>query len=156
MQLRNKEAVEYRYSLIISLSQSGKSQKEIASLVGCSISWVSQHLSRYTKVGAAALQIKGKPKGQASRLSTEDFEILKELLIKGALDSGFPTDNWTRERIKDLIINKFSITYSAAHISKLVKKMGFTLQKPIRKSYKQDDDEVKEWVENTLPSLKKS
>lgn len=77
------------------------------------------------------------------------------MLVKGALHYHFPTDNWTRERIAALIEAQFSVRYSAAHISKLMRRLGFTVQKPTRKSFKKNATAVTKWQQEPLPELKK-
>lgn len=156
MRLKGDAATTFRYDMILRLSAEGKTQLAIAQLTQCSQAWVSKVLARASKEQSRTLSIKGKASGNASRLSQEQFEKLKSCLLEGALLHGFPTDNWTRERIAMLITTQFQIHYSAAHISKLMRKIGFTLQKPQAKSYKQDPQSIREWKEQTLPSLKKS
>lgn len=156
MRLKGNSAIEFRYMMIVKLSQDGKSQKQIAQLSQCSQVWVSKVLARAKKEKTSTLSIKGKAKGNRSRLSQEQFEKLKLFLLQGALVHGFPTDNWTRERIADLIMKQFQIHYCAAHISKIMRKIGFSLQKPQSKSYKQDPQQLTQWKEQTLIALKKS
>ena len=100
--------------------------------------------------------IKGKAKGAQSKLSTDQFTLLRELLLQGALHHGFETDNWTRERIAQLIMDKFQVSYHAAHISRLMKKMGFSSQKPRTRSYRKDELQVQHWKTEQLPRIKKS
>jgi len=156
MRLKGDSATEFRYSMIVKLSKEGKSQVEIAQITQCSQAWASKVLARAEQEQQDTLFIKGKAKGKASLLSKAQFEKLKLLLLEGGLMHDFPTDNWTRERIVLLIEKQFQVHYSAAHISKLMRKIGFSLQKPKAKSYKQDPGSIAQWKEQTLPALKKS
>lgn len=155
MRLRTDASSEFRFGLMVTLHEQGRSQVEIAGLLQCSQPWVSTFLKRYHQMGAAALQVKKGTGGQPSRLTTAQLQSLKAMLVKGALHYGFATDNWTRERIAALIEAQFSVGYSAAHISKLMKRLGFTVQKPKRKSFKKDAKAVSRWQQETLPELKK-
>ena len=155
MRLKSDASVEYRFELMIKLVEEGRSQTAIAQLLGCSQSWVSKFLKRYRTEGHSALKVRHAPRGKASRLSAVQFEGLAQLLLEGALHHGFPTDNWTRERIAALIRQQFSISYHPSHISKLMRRLGFTLQKPRRRSFKKDEAQVRQWREQTLPDLKK-
>jgi len=69
---------------------------------------------------------------------------------------GFETDNWTRERMAQLVLRHFGVSYHPAHMSKIMKKIGFTVQKPKTKSYRKDEQSVRKWREEQLPELKKS
>lgn len=155
MRLKGDSACEFRYQTIVNLHQDGKKQKEIAQLTQCSQAWISKVLTRFKQENQAVLRIKGKAKGKTSLLLDEQFEKLKLFLLEGGIAHGFPTDNWTRERIAILIEKQFQVAYSPAHTSKLMKKIGFSLQKPQAKSYKQQSFEVAVWKEQTLPNIKK-
>lgn len=156
MRLKADTATEYRFSLIVRLHEEGRSQKSIANLTECSQSWVSKVIQRHRQHGAAGLKIKGKAPGNAPRLSKAQLETLRGLLVEGALRHGFETDNWSRERIAQLIKDKFEVTYHVSHMSKLMRQIGFTLQKPHAKSYRKDEQSVAEWKQSELPALKKS
>jgi transposase len=156
MELKGDQAKEYRFGLILKLSKEKKSQKAIAELTGCSQGWVSKVLKRYKGKSAEAIKVKGKPKGNESRLTRADFLALEERLLEGALHHGFETDNWSRERIAELIKTQFGTSYHVSHISKLMQKIGFSLQKPKTKSYRKDEQAVVKWKENELPAIKKS
>ena len=155
MRLKGNPAVEYRYALIIRLHKEGKKQQQIATLLGCSQAWVSKVLQRYKTQGKRSLKVKVGTRGKKPLLNAAQVRRLKALLLKGALQQGFATDNWTRERIVRLIEKHFGIHYSAAHISRLMRRIGFTVQKPKRSSFKKDHQQVTRWKEQTLPVLKK-
>ena len=155
MRLTSDASVEFRFSLMIKLHKEGKSQTEIAELLDCSQSWVSKFLKRYREEGQQALHVRQGAIGKAAFLTKEQLEALKPLLLKGALSYHFPTDNWTRERIASFIEQQYGVHYHPSHISKVMRRLGFTLQKPKRKSFKKDDAAVKRWREETLPALKK-
>jgi putative transposase len=155
MRLHSDASVEYRFGLMIKLVEEGKSQTAIAQFLGCSQSWVSKFLKRYRAEGNSALKVRHARRGKSARLSAMQFEVLAQLLLEGALHHGFPTDNWTRERIAALIQEQFSVSYHPSHISKLMRRLGFTLQKPKRRSFKKDEAQGKQWREQTLPALKK-
>ena len=155
MRLKGDASVEFRFTLIVKLYKEGKKQQQIADLVQCSQAWVSRVLQRYRSKGKTGLKIKGKAPGKSSYLSKRQLERLKTMLLKGALHYHFPTDNWTRERIAALIEQQFSVHYHPAHISKLMRRLGFTLQKPQRRSFKKDEKAVQKWRSKTLPALKK-
>lgn len=155
MRLTSDASVEFRFELMVKLHGQGKSQTEIAGLLNCSQAWVSRFLKRYHEQGATALKVRKGSRGKVACLCQAQLENLKVLLQKGALHCGFSTDNWTRERIAALIQEQFSVGYSTAHISKLMRRMGFTLQKPKRRSFKKDPAAVEKWQRETLPALKK-
>ncbi|HYK56213.1 MAG TPA: winged helix-turn-helix domain-containing protein, partial [Flavisolibacter sp.] len=155
MRLRSAVSVEFRFELMVKLHREGRLQTEIANLLNCSQSWVSKFLKRYREEGQAALKVRHGAMGKVARLSKEQEKKLEQMLLKGALHYHFPTDNWTRERITHLIEEQFLVVYHPSHISKVMRRLGFTLQKPKRRSFKKDEAAVERWRSETLPQLKK-
>jgi transposase len=156
MKFENKEQGVYRNRLIVDLSAEGKTQSDIAKLARCSQCWVSKVLERHRADGESSLIPKVEQRGKTSQLSGDDFKHIGILLNQGALKHGFETDNWTRERIAVLIEKEFKVAYHPSHISKLMGKIGFTVQKPKPRAYEQSAEEVQKWREQTLLDLKKS
>lgn len=156
MRFKNVESTEFRYMQIVRLSESCKTQKAISILVGCSEGLVNSVLKRYKTSGLSGLKVKPAPKGKVPKLSKEDFEKLKLFLSEGSLKHGFETDNWSRERIAMLIKTRFSQEFHVSSISRLMQKIGFSLQKPIHRSYRQDEAAVETWKKERLPELKKN
>ena len=156
MRMKGISGTEYRFSLIIRLLEEGKSQKAIASLVQCSQGWVSEVKKRHSLLGESGLKVKGVAPGNSPKLNKEQLEVFKTELLKGALAHGFDTDNWSRERMKELIQNKFGVSFHVSHLSKLMRQLGFSLQKPQSKSYRKDEQAVRDWRQTEFPALKKS
>jgi transposase len=155
MRLKGQHSTEFRFELIVKLSKEHKSQSEIAQLVNCSQAWVSKVLKRYKQEGESGLKIKGFSEGKSPKLTAIQLTTLERMLLEGGLVYGFETDNWTRERIASLINTHFKVTYHPSHISKIMRRIGFTLQKPKTKSYRKDAQAVADWKTSRLAELKK-
>ena len=156
MKFENKEQSSYRKQLIVNLAAEGKTQSAIATLLRCDQSWVSKVLKQHQAEGDLSIQPKPEQRGKSCLLSSEDLKQLETFLLQGALKHDFETDNWTQERIVVLIKRQFGVSYHPSHISKLMQKIGFTVQKPQAQAYEQSAHEVQTWREKTLPDLKKS
>ena len=139
----------------IELHKLGKKQQFIADVLGVDQSTVSKWVRAYKALGAESLKY---PKigGSKRKINPEQEQELVGFLNEGAESHGFEGDFWTRARVRDLIENKFGIVYKERAVGNILKALGFTVQKPGKKTYKQDPEKVKEWKEKTLPSLKKS
>ena len=96
-------------ALIVRRHKEGKQQQVIARLVQCSQAGVSKVLTRYRSGGKAP--------GKAAYLTGKQLEKLTQMLVKGALHHGFPTDKWTRERMASLIEQQFAVHYHPSHTS---------------------------------------
>lgn len=155
MRLTDESAQRYRNERIVALKKAGKTQVQIADLLDCSQAWVSKLLKFHRTHGTVDTSDFRQKPGPKCGLTPTDLEQLKKDLKQGALAHGFRTDNWTRERISTLIGQKFGVHYHPAHISRLMRKIGFSVQKPKRRSYRKDMTEVTEWKEERFPAAKK-
>lgn len=75
--------------------------------------------------------------------------------MDGALVHGFPTDTWTLSRIAAHIHHRFGVTLEESRVSEILHQLGFSKQKPERRSRKRDEKRVATWKCATLPALKK-
>jgi transposase len=113
---------------------------------------VSQWLKRARTGGAQAL-VHRKPPGRASRLSAEQKAELVRLLEQGAEAQGFLGDVWTTKRVASLIKQAFGVRYHPAHMSRLLRELGWSVQKPIRRATQRNDAAIHEWWSERWPAL---
>jgi transposase len=137
------------------LKEAGWQQVKIAQALGLSQAWVSQTLKKYRQDGQAGL-VWRKPNGPACRLMDAQIEQLMVELNKGTLYHGFAGEVWTRGRINEVIKKLFSVSYDPSQIGRLLKRVGWSRQKPQRKAQQQNAIAVALWRDETLPELKKS
>lgn len=136
------------------LKREGWPQQRIAEALGVSKGAVSQWMKRGCEGGAEALKRRPAP-GAPPRLSEEQRAKLPELLERGAEAHGFRGDVWTCERVATVIRKEFGASYHPAHISRLLKALRLSLQKPARRANQRDEEAVERWKEERWPSLKK-
>jgi transposase len=139
----------------VELKQAGWKQANIARAFGLTQGWVSQTLKTHREQGDAGLTT-GKRTGAPSRLTADQLDQLTKELAKGAEQHGFPGQVWTRPRINDVITKLFGVSYDPSQIGRLLKKVGWSRQKPARQAQQQDPQAVANWQAERLPALKKS
>jgi transposase len=76
-------------------------------------------------------------------------------VAQGAQAHGFRGDAWTCERVAIVIRREFGVSYHPAHVSRLLKKLRLSLQKPERRAGQRDEEAIDNWKEKKWPSLKK-
>ena len=54
-----------------------------------------------------------------------------------------------------VILKEFGVSYHPAHVSRLLREAGLSLQKPARRANQRDEEAIKRWKEERWPSLKK-
>jgi len=64
-------------------------------------------------------------------------------------------DLWTRKRVGAVIERLFGQKYDPSQIGRILKKAGWSKQKPQVKAGQQKPEKVREWKEERLSALKK-
>jgi transposase len=137
------------------LKQEGWKQQDIARALGVSKGAVSQWMKRAKQEGIEALKHRPPP-GAKARLSEGERAKLPELLAQGAPAQGFRGEVWTcAARVAEVIRKEFGVSYHPAHVSRLVRALGLSLQKPVRRANQRDEEAIRRWKEERWPELKK-
>lgn len=137
------------------LKDSGWSQNKIAQALGLTQGWVSRTLKKYRQDGPAGL-VWRKPSGPACRLTDEQIKLLLIELNKGAVVQGFAGEIWTRSRVNQVVTRLFGVSYDPSQIGRLLKRAGWSRQKPQPKARQQNAAAVQQWRKERLAELKKS
>jgi transposase len=136
------------------LHQAGWKQKDIAEALGVTKGAVSQWIRRGREGGEAALKDRPKP-GAPRRLSTADRQRIPELLGRGAESFGFRGQVWTCARVAKVIQRELGVRYHPAHVSRILKELEWTPQKPMRRAKQRQEAEIQRWKAERWPELKK-
>ena len=148
--------LEARRRRAVKLLGQGWRADDVAEAVGASRSAVYAWKKAAGKQAERAKALAAKPQHVPTcRLSKPQQTRLKRLLRAGARKAGFPTDLWTLPRVTQLIEREFDVSYHSTHVGRLLKTLGFSRQKPQRRSKEQDPEAVKAWREEQWPAIKK-
>ena len=143
---------EWRRLRAWALHQDGWSGRAIAEALGVTPGAVSQWLKRAREGGAQAL-VHRMPPGSASRLSAEQRAQLPTLLAHGAEAYGFVGDVWTSKRVAAVIKQELGVVYHRAHVSRLLRQIGWSVQKPIQRATQRDEQVIVQWTTERWPAL---
>jgi transposase len=138
---------EERRKRAYELVQKGWSQKKVAEALGVTEGAVSQWMKRVREGGVEALGHQAPP-GADSKLSAEQMVQLPDILARGAEAYGFAGAVWTRARVRQVIQDVFGVSYHVDHLSYLLKKIGWSRQKPIRRATQRDEAKIAQWTKN--------
>lgn len=151
---RDLKALQRRRLRGARLLAEGVAQAEVARRLGVSRQSVSRWAKRMADGGQTAL--KGAVVGRPSQLDAEARRELVRLLKQGALAAGFATELWTLPRVKVLIAKHLGLQYSEAHLSRLLKGLGFSCQRPTGRAIQRDEKAIRQWKTRRWPALKKT
>jgi transposase len=136
------------------LKQKGWKQKDIAEALGVTPGAVSQWMKRVREGGEVALRRRVAP-GAPRRLRPEQLTHLTDLLAKGAEACGFRGAVWTQARVAAVIRQEFGVVYHPRHMGRVLRALGWTQQKPIRRASQRNEEAIQRWRVEDWPQSEK-
>jgi transposase len=136
------------------LYQKGWRQKDIAEALGVTAGSVSQWLKRVREAGPEALHSR-RGGGPKPRLSEAQLSKLHDDLTQGAEHFGFRGDVWTQPRVAELIKRQFGVSYHPGHVGRILKKLGWSRQKPITRASQRNEAAIERWRTEKWVELEK-
>ena len=146
--------VESRRLQAIDLLRSGFRPVDVARRLGVDRRSVRRWKRAYRLRGKAGLRARPNT-GRPSSLDARQRRRLERVLLKGARAIGFDTDLWTCPRIAVMIRRTFNIGYHVDHISRLMRSLGWTPQRPERRATERDEEGIQGWRRLDWPRVKK-
>ena len=118
----------------IELSSENMKPIKIATVLGVGVTTVRNWLKRYKTDGDSYLLPATMGKGKKPFLDKSQMEKLSKLLVeRTAEDYGFEGNFWTRARVGEVIRQEFGVRYKERSVGDVLKRIGFSLQKPQKK-----------------------
>ena len=142
--------------MIIRMLKDGKRGNEIAKELGVSEGHVSNVKKLYETGGAKALKPakRGRPKGSYKILTSEqEREIMKISVDKHPKQLRFKECMWTRNNIRQLIKDKYDIDIKLSTLGYYLARWSFTVQRPVKRAYKQDEKKIDAWLNSEFPGI---
>lgn len=151
---RNFDALEKRRLGAATLLKQGIREAEVARRVGVHRQSVNRWARQLSESGIAGLKKAGRA-GRKPRLSEADLDKIREALKRGPEALGYETGLWTAWRVADLIERECGVRYHPGHVWKVLKKLGWTCQRPATRALERDEDAIRRWKKRRWPELKK-
>jgi transposase len=146
--------LERRRLRAIELLKAGHGPKKVAEMLGVSRQAVYNWRVAYADNGRAGLA--GRPNsGPPPKLSEKQRRELVKLLKQGARKAGFETELWTGPRVVAVIRRRFRVDYHRCHVTRLLRMLGFSPQKPAIRPREQDPHAADRWRREDWPRIKK-
>lgn len=149
------EELLHRRQRAIALLKQGLTKAEVARWIGACRRSVDRWYHRWCRGGVKRLQSRPVP-GRPSGLTRKQRRQLVGCIRKGALASGFDSDQWTGRRVAAVIEKRFGVRYHRRSVPRLLYSLGLTLQRPVRIAREQDIRLKKRWLEKVWPAAEKN
>jgi len=94
--------------------------------------------------------------GRPRRLSEEQVQQVRVKLLQGARTHGYATDLWTLPRVAKVIEAVTKVHYHSGHVWRILRRMGWTLQRPAVRAKERDEEAVRQWKRRTWAEVKKT
>ncbi len=147
---------DLRRRVVRAVEKEGMSQAEAVRKFGVSKTAVYNWLKAYRTGGSTALKSKPQGRPRRSRLAGHQAATTVRIIQDRCPDQmKLPFALWTREAVGELILDRFEIDLSVWTVGRLLKKWGFTPQKPLRRAYERDPVAVQRWLDEEYPAIKR-
>jgi transposase len=153
--LTREQLAERRAEGVRLLETGEMKQVEIARYLGITEAAVSKWKKQLAEEGPQALQPR-KATGRPPKLDETAKQALVKKLEEGAVAAGFPTEQWTQARVKQVIEREFGVRYHQNYISRLLDDLGWSVQKPDPRAIERDEALIRAWLSRDWPRIKKS
>jgi len=136
--------------------QEGMTRVEAARLYGVTRQAVGAWVQRYEAGGAAALKAarRGRPRGTGTLLPWQAAQTARTVVDRCPDQLKLPFWLWTREAVAELIARRYGVKPSVWTVGRMLRRWGFTPQKPVRRALEQNPKEVRRWLRETYPRIR--
>jgi transposase len=133
--------------------ESGESPEDVAEGLGVNRRTIYRWLSDYHYGGIDALKAKPIP-GAPAKLDAKQLERLaRTVREKTPLQLKFEYALWTRAIIREWIRQEWGVKLSEVSVGRVMKRLGFSPQRPLYRAWQQDPVLVKTWQEREYPKI---
>lgn len=151
-----KEAL--RFTAVRMVFEQGYIQREAARAVGVTRTEVCAWCRKYEKGGWDALKAQptGRRPGEQMALEPWQCALIVRLITDRLPEQlKLPFMLWSRAAVRDLIAERFGITFALSSMSNYLRRWGFTPQKPLAKAFEQNPKAVEAWMKTDYPQIQK-
>jgi transposase len=150
---RERDRLQARRLRAAELFTAGVGQAEIARRLGVARQSVHLWHQRWQAEGVDGLRSRG-PTGPSPKLSDAQLARVEQALLEGATANGFVGELWTLDRIAMVIQRLTGVRHHPAWVWALLRyRLGWSVQRPVRRAAERDQAAIDRWVKNDWPRI---
>jgi transposase len=155
MARRDFAGLERRRMRAVRLFEDGETQATVARQLGVSRTTAMRWAEAWEGEGREGLRAAGRA-GRKPRVSSDQLDQVELALLEGPRALGYRTELWTLPRVAELIQRITGVRYHPGHVWRVMRQLGWSLQKPTTRARERDEEAIERWVKTTWPALKKT
>jgi transposase len=134
----------------------GMTMVQAARVFGVTRQAVGSWMERYETAGARALkaQPRGRPRGRGRLLPWQAAQTARAVVDRRPNQLKLPFWLWTGEAVGELIEWRYGVKLSVWTVGRMLRRWGFTPQKPVRRAFEQNPEEVRRWLREVYPGIR--
>lgn len=133
----------------------GESRNAVAVSMQMNVTTISKIFSKYKHGGLSALESTKAPGPKSKLTFLQQRRLKKYITTKNPNQLQFSFALWTLPIVSELIQRKFGVVLHETTISRMLKRMGITPQRPVRQAFKRNDEECRIWAQEEFPEIVK-
>lgn len=147
------DALEQLRMSAVKRVEAGESPEFVAAGLGLNRRTIYRWLAAYHYGGEAALAAKPVP-GRPPKLTPRQLATLARIVRdQNPLQLKFEYALWTLAMIREVIRTRFEVALSEVSVGRLMRRIGFTPQRPLYRAWQQDPEAVERWRREEYPKI---
>lgn len=149
----NRKALEDIRIQAVRQVEAGESPEMVIKALGFTRGRIYEWLALYREGGLDALRARKAP-GQEPKLKGPQLQWLYKTIVgTNPLQLKFPFALWTRGMVQELIRRELGVGLSEVQVGRLLRKIGLSPQRPVRKAWQRNDAWVDRWRKEEYPAI---
>lgn len=153
--IRRLQRLRKRREKAVALFGEGERQAAVAATLRVSRQSVSRWYNDWLNGDSAAIQGASRA-GRKRRLTKDQVQQIRAKLLQGARAQGYASDLWTLPRVAKLIEAVTTVHYHPGHVWRVLRQMGWSLQRPSFRAKERDEEVIRHWKRRTWAEVKKT
>ena len=152
--LDHKTLEAIRIRAVQRIEEDRETPSEVMRALGFARTVVYNWLAKYRTGGLAALRSLPIP-GRPPKLTEQQRAwVYLTVTQNNSLQLQFEFALWTRAMVRELIERQYGVTLSLASVGRLLRSLGLTPQRPVRRATEQVAWRVREWLTVEFPAIR--
>ncbi|MBI5221000.1 MAG: winged helix-turn-helix domain-containing protein [Candidatus Liptonbacteria bacterium] len=149
----SQEEMEARRLRAVPYFKQEWSERRIAGKLG--VSGPSVHDWKVAYLSGGIETLRAGRYGPKPKFGKDAESVVRRNILTGAEAHGFSGNFWTLKRLTLAMKRWTGIAYEDRSIWHVLRRLGFSCQKPIRRAKERDEEAIRTWLAETWPQVKK-